>query len=218
MSKRKEIEKYIIDRIAMFDNREDGNIKLYKEFFASMNDTMFKRWFNDLKEGRTKLFFYMANFEHNITNHDLIKIAKKLNVTLFERIIREEGGRKTVSDHEYLILKLPVRRVAQTLDKKINLPLDDTKVSQMTGQVTGESKGSSMSLPQIRLNMSKGLKHTTDELINVRGGNTEAYALSKAMMLENGEYNLSEIDTQTKTKSVEVAGAILKAMHLDTNI
>jgi hypothetical protein len=216
---RKEIEDDIKSLIKQLDPDPKGNLLKYDEFFESMSNQVFEEWFNDFLDGKEHLFFFMPNFIKNISNDDLIKIAEKNNVKIFHKLIfTDENGRQTESDHEYMVVKLPVRRVVQYLDKKYSMPMDDKQISALTGQVMNDSKGSRMSLPQIRLMMAKNLDATVNEFINCRGGNVEAYREATQQMAQYGEFSQAEIESKQRTRAVDVTSSIIKSMMLDTTL
>lgn len=196
------------------------NAKRYAEMFAGMSDKDFHRWVEELRDGKRKLVVYAPNMQNNLQVDDLLKAADAAGAKLFHHleIYDPVGDRTYLTPQEYLVLKLPVRRLEQTLDAKMSLPMSDKRTDIRTGQVVGVDKSSSISMTEMNTYMSKGLHAPLVELTNVRGGNTDAYAEFSASLAERGYASLTELDPDNRIRSAETANIFLKAMHIDTNL
>ena len=219
MTKRKTAEDKIYKTIDLIDP-SNTNSKRYKSIFSKMSDGDFNNFMKDLKENKRKLFIYAPNMKLNLKVNDLLKAADSLGIKLFEKIKIWDniGKRYFLTPKEYLILPLPVRRVKQFLMDKMSIPESDKKLDLYTGQVVQPDKGSSVSTTGMTTMTSKGLHKTVVELMTIRGGNPEAYAQMSASLVETGSAFVSDSDPDSRVRSVEVASAYLKAIHIDNNL
>lgn len=216
--KRKLVENYIINSISKIDK---DNAKRYERFFKSLSDEQFDKFMKALKSKKTQLRIYMPNFKKNITNNEVIKIAKEFKVQLHDHVRLKNRISNTYyyTKHKLLILKLPVRRLKQYLFNKIRLPESDRRISKLSGQVMKPDKGSKISLAELYILASKGFEKSIIELIKVRGGDLEAYNKLKHKILDSGNVMLNELDLdKSKPKSVVVLDGFLKAIHIDINL
>ena len=156
----------------------------------------------------------------NLRNENLLKAADAVGAKLFHRIWMEDHntGRKFLTDNEYLVLPLPIRRQQQFLDEKMSVPEDDKHIDGMTGQVTGDSKSTQITNPEINILAFRGLDTTLEEMVNVRGGNMVAYGEFRKQAEETGEVHMSELDPTTRSRTAVIAQVLLNAMHIENNI
>lgn len=217
--KRAAIEQKILKIINLMDP-SGSNGKVYQARFAAMNDKAFERFMQELRDQKRKLTIDAPNMKVTLTAADLLKAAKALGVKLFERlrIWDPVGQRYYTTPQEYLILRLPVRRLKQFLFDKMSVPESDKRINQFTGQVTKPDKSSSVSAIELQTIASKGLDKAIVELATVRGGNPDAYADFRASLEETGAAHLSEVDPSLRVRSAEVAGIYLTAMGIANNL
>ena len=155
----------------------------------------------------------------NITRN--LKLAEKMGHDFFEQVwlTNPTTGQTTLSNRRYLCMDLPVRRQAQTLDTKISVADDDTQVDDFTGQVTGDSKGSSISYPEVQMLDAQGLQNTLNELLRVRGGDNEAWRLMKNNLIKYGSFSQEELATlDSRAKVNDAFARILEGMHIRNNL
>jgi hypothetical protein len=196
------------------------NSKRYHRLLDNMNDKEFDQWMHYVKEDKWRLHIVAPNLIINLKNENLLKAADKAKCKLFHRIWMTDHatGRQYLTDNEYLVLTLPVRRQQQFLDEKMSVPDNDRQIDGMTGQVTGDSRSSSITNPEIQILASRKLDATLEELVNVRGGNMLAYGEFKRQAEETGEINMSMFDPNTRSRVAVVGQVLLNSMHIDTNI
>ncbi len=102
---------------------------------------------------------------------------------------------------------------------KISVAPNNNVVDNLTGQPTGDSKTSTVSLVETQVIYTHGGKKVIEELIRVRGGNLEAMALFEKQFLEQGHASLSAPGMeQGVVRSLETSGAYLTAMHIQNNL
>ena len=185
-----------------------------------MTPKEFNQWMTYVKDGKWVLHIVTPNMIVNLRNENLLKAADAVGAKLFHRIWMTDysTGRKFLTDNEYLVLPLPIRRQQQFLDEKMSVPEDDKHIDGMTGQVTGDSKSTQITTPEINILAFRGLDTTLEEMVNVRGGNMVAYGEFRKQAEETGEVHLNELDPTTRSRTAVIAQVLLQAMHIENNI
>jgi len=219
MKNRKKAEEYIINQISKID--PDENVKMYKEFFKSLDDKQFDEFMIALRDGKEQLSVQLPNLVKSITNDKILKIAEDIGVELFESIRFKDtstDGREFVTEYKYLILEIPVRRVIQYLFHKISLPESDKKIDVMSGQVIKPDKGAKLSLIEAQILLNKGLDKSIVELMKFRGGDVSGYQKFKNQLETLGSVKMSDIASDTYPRSEIILDVFFKCMHIDNNL
>lgn len=196
------------------------NSQYYHQLLDKMTDQQFAGWMQLIKEGKWQIHLVAPNMtKHILTNANLVKCADKMGLKLMHRLWMTDKatGEKYLTDNEYLVLRIPIRRQQQFLDEKRSIATSEKQVDSLTGQVTGDSKAASFTNPEIQVLMARGLTKTLEEFINVRGGNIGNYGEFKRSLEENGSVTLNQMDPSSRTRSAVMAGVLLTAMCLDNN-
>lgn len=218
MSKRKQVEEYILKYIGKIVTGEE-NINLYKDLFKSMSDKEFDEFMHKLKDKQITLSIIVPNGYKNtkVSVENNFKVAKEIGYDFFQRI--KVTGDSDIPDYitpnKYLVYKLPIKRAAQLLSKKISIPESDKKIDTLSGQVTGESKSSKLTLPELQILIGLGLKDSVKELMKIRGGDLGSTNAMTAMLYKQGmatQQNIEQYSTGVvSTKSLK---AYLNSMHI----
>ena len=219
-AKRKKAETYILTLMKDID-KSGKNTQRYKDIFSKMSDKQFDIYMKAMRDGSTNLFMYFENgTEDNITMNDIIAIAEKRKVKVFEKLKLYDNilDRWYESEYNAMIINVSVRRLSQYIAHKISLPESDTNVNPVSGQVIREDKGAKMSMIETAVLGSKGLTTTATELIKVRGGDTMAYQAAKNQMETTGKLNLGIIPMENRPRSAITAKVYLLALGIDSNI
>lgn len=218
-SKRKAICKRIYEVCDLADP-SGFNSQYYHQLLDKMTDKQFAEWMQLIKEGKWQIHLVAPNMtKHILTNANLVKCADKMGLKLMHRLWMTDKatGEQYLTDNEYLVLRIPIRRQQQFLDEKRSIATTERQVDSLTGQVTGDSKAASFTNPEIQVLMARGLTKTLEEFINVRGGNIGNYGEFKRSLEENGSVTLNQMDPSSRTRSAVMAGVLLTAMCLDNN-
>lgn len=218
-SKRKPVEEHILKHITMLDPSGE-NTERYKKFFASLSDKDFDDYMQGMRKGEIRLYIYMPNMHKNLVMEDILKASDSLGLELFERIwlYDESTGKEYLTPERYLVVKLPVRRVRQFLEKKRSIGESDKRIDMLSGQVVKPDKAAGISQIEMQVLLASGLEHTTQELVKYRGGDINAYAQMKRELQENGRTSITLGDTGSVARSAMIYQTFLKGMHLDANI
>lgn len=197
------------------------NEKIYKEKLAALTDEEFHNLMLTLKAGGT-LPIYTPNYnDTRINTKHLFRLAKTMGVQLFHRIQvpESETNRPYLTPRKYLVVRLPYRRAAQLLVKKISIPADNNSVDFYTGQVTGSSKGASISLPELRMLSAMNLSHSVVELEKYRGGDEGGFRAMNYTLHQQGRVSMKEISQfASGVRSTWTLKQFLNAAHLKNTL
>lgn len=194
------------------------NADLYRTKFASMDDVAFEQFIARLEKGTEQLAIISPNFGANqLDTGRNLEIGERLGHKWFQRIWvpEQDGNRGYLTPVEYLVVDLPLRRQAQILDKKISIPEDNNSVDNFTGQVTGASKGSKMSYPEVQVLASLGLEHSLTEFLKYRGGDGKGFNAMNTVISRTGGVSMNAIEPYSGTvTSTQTLSSFLTGMHL----
>ena len=216
-------KKAILDYICKYCDIMDPsklNSTRYRKMISGMTDKQFDTFMHDMRDGKFQLHIVAPNMKVNLKIKDMIAAADALKLKLFHRIWMRDNatGRKFLSDNEYLVVKLPVRRQEQFIDKKMSVPDNDRSIDGLTGQVSWDSKACAITNPEIQILAARNMDATLFELVNVRGGNINSYAELKRSLEENGEARLNDLDPTARSRVAVMGGVLLTAMLIDSNL
>ena len=154
-----------------------------------LSEKAFEQLMTEYRSGAKYLTLTAPNFAKSTLSLERnIAVAKKLGIK-FHHQLWVEGDEDTptyLTPVEYLVVKLPVRIAAQRLAKKMSVPKTQRVVNSLTGQPTGDSKGASISLPELRVCAAMGLDKTMVELMKYRGGDARGGAAMNASLMRTG--------------------------------
>lgn len=198
------------------------DVSIYQARFEKMSDKDFEAFMLRLKEGTERLVITIPNAgDAKLHVDNNYALADKWGIGFHHRIRWPSDGdmEAYLTPNEYLVLKVPVRIPSQRLAKKQSIPKHQRAISTMTGQVTGESKGSGISMPKIRLCIAMGLKNTAVELLKYRGGDFRGYAAMNASLSRSGQATQSQLKMfASGVKSTDTLKTILTSAHLKNTL
>lgn len=214
-AQRKEIEGIILTYVDKIDP-SGLNTNMYKEIFKTLDDQGLKK----LIEKRI-MIYAPNNSPVQIDSNRNIKIAKELGHDFYQQLwlTDPKTGACSLTQYEHMVIELPVRRQSQMIDKKISIAEHNRTIDKLTGQPTGDSKGSSFSFPQTYVMFAKGYDATLKELMRVRGGDSKAAQVIDRQIRQTGHSSQEfEGSAKTRVKSTKTLGAIFTAMHLGNSL
>lgn len=221
MAQRKAAEALVIDTVRQIEGGE-LNAEMYKGLFAGWSDEEFGRWIDELDQGKTFISIIVPNAgPFTLSTERSMKVGESLGVKYFQRLELTDPltGETYKTPLEYLVIDVPVRRQNQHLVKGRSMPENDKVVDALTGQVTGDSKGGRVSLPELLALESRGLEETILELIKVRGGDDRALRAMRDAIRETGGFSVEAIKAlRTKPQATHVLRALLLSVHIDNTI
>jgi len=217
MSKRTKTEDYIVKNIR--DIAGDENAELYIKRFKELNDKEFDDFMVGLRDGR-KVISIIAPIGSNndISVKKNLSLAKNFGFKFLDRIVIN-GEIKYSPDPEFLTLRLPFRRTAQLLKKKVSVPKHNKVKDLLTGQVTGDSASSKLTLPETQILLGLGLEESTTELLKYRGGDLGGGNAMETMLFNNGTVRQDVIENySTGTESSKTLKAYFNGMHISSTL
>lgn len=194
---RRVFEQIILDGIdAITLNKQ--NVEFYRKKFASMSDADMERFVQDLESGKVSLSIVEPNFSKAgyVPSEKIMAVAEKHGYKFMQRLwIEGKEGRPTyLTPVEYPVYLVPVRRASQLLAKKISVPPHSKVRDMLTGQVTGESKGATLSGPEVQLLGGMGANFSAIEKMKYTGGDARGEAAYIAMLSRYGRANQSVLN------------------------
>ena len=199
-----------------------GNKQAYENLFASMNDEEFDSWTKKLDQGEIRLCILAPNQSpKKLDVQNNFNIGRELGHNFFERIWMDgkAGSPQYLSNPNYLIVDLPLRRQAQLQIKKITIPENISTVDNLTGQPVGASKGSKISYPELQILASKGLDAITTEFIKFRGGDQQGFNAMNDSIARTGSVFQGSIEgLASGVESTKTLKTYLTSMHLQNTL
>ena len=216
---RKKVEEYILTWIKKITQDED-NVNLYKNLFKSMNNEEFDKFMESLKEGRILQIIVppdskvdkKINVKHNM------KLAKELGVEFYQHLTYGPGGSyptKIRTPIKFLVLDSPFRRLRQTVEKGVSVSKNIKHIDMLTGQVTGDSQASKITLPELQLLNGMGVKDILVEFLKFRGGDLGANRAMNNYLMHYGQASMNVLKAYAEgVVSTKTLKAYFNAIHL----
>lgn len=199
------------------------NVPFYKQWFAGQTDEQIDELVKNIEAGLVELPMIVPIFSDSQLQVDRnLALGEKWGHVFFERIWftdPQNPDNVYLTPKKYLVVDQTMRRQAQTIENKMGVPMTSSNIDELSGQVTGRSKGSSMTNPEAQIMYSTGLTNSLIEFLNGRGGNMEVYRAMEKSIIETGSANLNDVDTgETRPKTVQTLSNLLKAAHIGNNM
>jgi len=190
--KRKKTEEYFLQSVKNAGSMNTYNILI--EFFKTMDDKAFDIFMGKLRDKKEVLSFIISHTESvKINEHHVIDELTKMGVKLEQKLkVDSYDYGKFTTPIPFLILDLPFKRASQTLDKKISIPRGNV-ISSLTGQVTGDSQGSKLTMPETQIIAGFGLDNVISEFFVPRGGDLGAGNAMDSYLYKTGKASLKDV-------------------------
>lgn len=230
MATRKQVTAFIGDAIGKIIPGDKSNVELITTFLNKMSEEDFDSYIRslarpedpDMEHEQEILPFVAPNFKDpRVTMENLMALAEEIDHPLFEQLwlTDPQTGTTYLTPNKYPVSMQLIRRQAQMLTKKSSIPENTRHVDELTGQVTGKSKGSKISYPEVSAQLSQGLENTLVEEIKVRGGDRLAQIEFDRQLIETGEASLSDVTDGTgTTKATSAVAILLRGMMIGNNL
>lgn len=220
MGNRKKAQEFLIENLEKI-LPGGGNKELYEKLLKNMSDEKFHAWMIDFKEKKDRPVLYAPNFAKvSLNTQRNIDIAKSYGKSFFEKLwVYSKDGSSYLTNNEYMIVELPVRRQAQLLTKKISIPEHNRSIDQLTGQPSGDSRSSQISFMELQIMRSMGLKYSLQELIKFRGGDVGGFnAMNRIIARDGYVTQKSALPYATGVESTQALKIFLTCMHLKNTL
>lgn len=218
---RQQVQEFILNSI---DEIMPGskNRDIYVDFFARQSDEAFDALMQRMEEDEEIFPFYHPNFTGKVIDVErVIGLIEKHGDTIMEQLydIDPETGLQYLTPLKYPVLLLPLRIQQQKLQKKMSVPKDNNHIDDLTNQPTTESKGASLSYPEVQILYAMGGDKILEETMKVRGGDEKAFRDYNNAIIADGGVTIGAISSsKTKVKSTLTVQTILEAMHLTNDL
>lgn len=212
---RKKVEAFILKWVGKYDLSGE-NSKIYKKMFADMSDKQLEELV------KKPIPIYAPNGGNTDIDHMRgIEICRELGTDPEQYcwLTDPKTGAVSRTTHKHLVLPVPVRRQTQLIQKKVSIAKHNRTIDKATGQVTGPSKGSRFSFPQVYTMFAKGYDSTIREFMQTRGGDIKAGKIIDRNIRQNG-HSSQKFDgyDRTHVKSTKVLGILFKTCHIKTKL
>lgn len=215
--KRKEVQDYILKYIDKITKSKE-NVAMYEHLFNNMDDKQFDQFMHRLKNKEINLCVTASpGYDKGFSVDNNFKIAKELGYKFFTKIksspTKDKPGFTT--PNEFMVLKLPMRRLSQLLIKKISIPEDSKHFDNLTGQVAGPSRSSELTYPELQVLIGTGLDKSITELLKTRGGDHGELSAMNKLLYRQGSVSQ---DVLKNYSSGVVSSATLSSFLLGMHI
>lgn len=210
--------------LSMFKQLDaDGfDYAMLEKRIKAMSDKDYDQFIDDLESGKAQLTLTVPIGSNDaFTMEHIFAVAEKFHHNFFERIWvdKGDGSPPYLSNFPYFVIDAPVRRQSQHLSKKMSVPRDNSTIDHLTGQVTGPSKGSSISGPEANVAVSLGMINNIVEMMKVRGGDAKSLNAMNREMSQRGGASQEEIfKVGGKVKATQTLQTFLTCMHLKSTL
>ncbi len=198
------------------------NLKLYQDFFKSLNNNEFFNFMSDLKDNKITLSIIIPNGGvKTLDTGKNLKLCKELGFEPFQRTVELIPGTnvETLSSVKSLCLYLPYKRLSQHMKKGISFAENLKSRNHLTGQVSGSSRSAKITSKELGIFLGKGYTSAMDELMVARSGDLSATNAMNAFIDKYGEVSLEDVKRYSQTsQSTKTLDSYFKAMHLKTNL
>ncbi len=196
----------------------DHNIGLISNLIDSLSDKELDVLVEDIANGKSVLPLIVPNGS-TIDYEDLLATTKKRKVNLHRKIITTDGDKRTKGRIPRLVMEVPVKKLAQLVDKKRSISDDQHSVNHLTGQVTGVSKSMSITNPELSLMAGNGMYAAIRENTKYRGGDINAKLVIEKLAEAGMEITQETLEKYSSGPEVNnTVKQMLLGMHIDAHI
>lgn len=196
----------------------DHNIGLISNLIDDMSDKELDALVDDIANGKSIIPLVVPNGS-TIDYEDLLNTTKKRKVQLHKKIITTDGTKRTKGRIPRLVMEVPVKKLAQLVDKKRSIADDQHSVNHLTGQVTGASKSMSITNPELSLWSGNGMSDAIREATKYRGGDVNSKLVIEKLAESGVEITQATLEQYSSGPEVNnTVKQLLLGMHIDAHI
>lgn len=211
---------YLVERIT----GDERNRKVYENYLSKMTNKEFEAFIERLENEEELLSIWVPNMSNTKMSLERnLEVAEELGHEFFHhlRLTDQDTGKVTITPVKHMVVDQIIRRQAQMHYKKKSIPDHNKSVDERSGQATSDSKGASMSYPELMVNDAKGgLDPLLVEMIKFRGGDEKAFLAMNRSIYETGGASLDAIRAKgpTTVKANDTLTVYFKSMGLDIKL
>lgn len=219
---RAEMEETIYKTFELLDP-SGRNTKRYKEFFGSMSDADFQKFFDHFFEDTTcYLTLETVGYENELTIPNIKKAAKYLGVPLFETVMQpsfDDSGNIVASIQPVPVGYIHMKPVQQMVRKKNSTSVSVDRRDPRTGQVTGEDKDVQFAIDENYGLMAHNAKAIMKEFLSLRADDMAMKEEGYANIRRNGYVSLNELtDSLDNKTAINTLNTYMIAMHIKSDL
>lgn len=201
---------------------KSGNDTMLRADLDRLSDAEFDALMEKIRLGVPMISATLPNLMSPVVkNFDLLAVAKKWGVEFFQNIEMEDPETKEIftTPIRYMVIREVIPRLQQMIEDKQSIPDDSSHIDDLTGQVTGPSKGSRISFQELNNMASTGADVSILEMVSVRGGDQDANRKLENDILMTGTGTVEAAKAfgsgVTSTKNF---ATLLRVAHLDNTL
>lgn len=226
---REDVIQGLVKDIRSLTPTDDANAKMLETHLRGLSAKDFDAYMRSLlptKESGLKqqnvIPLYHPMFgKGGLTIENNLKVAKRIGHEFYHRLrlTNPNTGRVHLTPVKHLVVDGLVKRAIQLQSKKESVPKNDRVVDELTGQVTGESKGSKISFPELQALGAQNLTQSIQETMNIRGGNPVLKREWERQIMETGRADMTPLlKLGIKPKSTLTLARLFQGMQLGNNL
>lgn len=201
----------------------NDNAMFYKPYFAALSDAEFENLVKNIEAKTVTLPLVVPNAgKAKLNVRRNLKVGKSWGHEFRQQVRMTDPVNHDlvyVTPKKYLIIKLPVRRQAQTLEDKQSIPKHDHSIDDLTGQVTNSSKGSGVSGPEAQILYTHDLQAVLLEYLKVAGGDEQAYRRMESDLINSGTATLADaMSMDSRPTSIINLSTMFTCAHIGNNL
>lgn len=198
------------------------NYRVYKQLFEAMNDNQFEEFVVKLEAGgQLSIWVDNQNPKESVVFDNIVASCAKRGLVLEQHLVfyDQDTGLRYETPETFLVGTAETRKQRQMWVKKFGAAKDDTKIDDLTGQVFGDSRGTGISIPEVRVLKTLGLDLMARELYDVKGGDLGALDEYRRSIQETGHGSVREsLRRGTGVRSLMTASMLMMGRHLKNNV
>lgn len=218
---RKQAEKYWLT--LMKEITKGGyNYTVYRSLFDKLTDDQFEEFIVKLEAGGM-LSIWVDN--HNPDEYPvfdkIVELSQARGLEPEQHLVfyDQDTGLRYETPETFIVGTAETRKQRQMWVKKFGAAKDDTKIDDLTGQVFGDSRGTGISIPEVRVLKTLGLDLIAKEQYDVKGGDLGALDEYRKGIQETGHATVEgSLRRGTGVRSLQTAGLLMMGRHLENNL
>lgn len=187
----------------------------------AMSDEQFHTFMCDIRDGKNYIPFVAPSFkDHGVTLRNNFEVAEQFEVEFFQQVLYTDRatGIQFYTKPAFII-DLPVKRQIQTRQSGISVPGSKMSTDDLTDQVVGDAKASSVTSPESTGALARGMTNILAEFMGVRGGNLKANRTFERDLMQTGKGSLhAAMRDGSRAKVSDTFSVILTCMHFKNNL